>query len=113
MHGMARCSPETCGQWNRPEPGRKQQKLTQANQSANRFEVVTRAWFAKESPALNPAHAERVIRRFERDLFPWIGIRPIAEITAPELLANQSLDLTLIVALGRAAELVGEQIVAL
>ncbi len=25
--------------------------------------------------------AERIIRRFERDIFPWIGGRPIAEIS--------------------------------
>ena len=30
---------------------------------------------------------DRIIRRFERDIFPWIGGRPIAEVTAPELLA--------------------------
>jgi integrase len=28
-----------------------------------------------------------VIRLFDRDLFPWIGKRPISDITAPELLA--------------------------
>jgi integrase len=32
-------------------------------------------------------HGDRIIRRFERDIFPWIGGRPIAEVTAPELLA--------------------------
>lgn len=28
-----------------------------------------------------------MVRRFEKDLFPYIGKRPIKEITAPELLA--------------------------
>ncbi len=32
-------------------------------------------------------HAETIMSRLERDLFPWIGKRPIAEIKAPELLA--------------------------
>lgn len=32
------------------------------------------------------AHADTVIGRLERDVFPWLGGRPIAEITAPELL---------------------------
>ena len=32
-------------------------------------------------------HSDRIIRRFERDIFPWIGKRPIAEVSAPELLA--------------------------
>ncbi len=33
------------------------------------------------------AHANRVRRKLERDVFPWIGSEPIAELKAPELLA--------------------------
>lgn len=33
-----------------------------------------------------PSHGERIIRRLERDIFPWLGKRPIAEIAALELL---------------------------
>lgn len=51
------------------------------------FEVVTREWYAKHSTKWAPSHASKVIRRFERDLFPWLGARPIAQITAPEILA--------------------------
>ena len=69
-----------------PSQHRKENKLKQANQAANTFEAVTREWFAKVSAVMAPEHAARVIRRFERDIFPWIGNRPIAEITAPELL---------------------------
>jgi len=32
-------------------------------------------------------HADRVLRLLERDVLPWIGHRPIADIAAPELLA--------------------------
>jgi integrase len=56
-------------------------------QSASGFEAVAREWYAKFSPNWSQDHAERVIRRFERDVFPWMGARPIGEITAPELLA--------------------------
>jgi len=69
-----------------PSQARKEQRLRQANQAANTFELVTREWFSKQCLTLVPAHAARVIRRFERDIFPWIGNRPIAEIAAPELL---------------------------
>ena len=55
-------------------------------QNASGFEAVAREWFTKFSPNWSPDHAERVIRRFERDVFPWMGARPIGEITAPELL---------------------------
>ncbi|BBP04687.1 hypothetical protein TPL01_30130 [Sulfuriferula plumbiphila] len=53
----------------------------------NSFEAIAREWYAKFSGEWVPSHGEKIIRRLERDLFPWIGKRPIAEITAPELLA--------------------------
>jgi integrase len=55
-------------------------------QSASGFEAVAREWFAKFSPGWSEDHADRILRRFERDIFPWMGARPIGEITAPELL---------------------------
>jgi hypothetical protein len=41
--------------------------------------------FAKYSATWAANHGDRIIRRFDRDIFPWIGGRPIAEVTAPEL----------------------------
>ena len=41
----------------------------------------------KTSPNWARHHSSKVIRRLEDDAFPWIGGRPIGEITAPELLA--------------------------
>jgi integrase len=55
-------------------------------EEANTFEVVAREWFAKFSPTWAESHADKVFRRLEMDVFPWIGGRPIREITAPELL---------------------------
>ncbi len=70
-----------------PSKDRKAQKTAQENRLANSFEEVAREWFTKFSPSWAEAHAARKIRLFERDIFPWIGQRPIAEITAPELLS--------------------------
>ncbi len=70
-----------------PSEHRKTAKSVRADRAANSFEVVTREWFAKYSTNWAPIHADRIIRRFERDIFPWIGGRPTAEISAPELLA--------------------------
>jgi hypothetical protein len=50
------------------------------------FEEVAREWFAKFSADWSPSHADKIIRRLERDIFPWIGMQPIAGVTAPELL---------------------------
>jgi integrase len=70
-----------------PSENRKIQKSARADLVANSFEVIAREWFAKFASTWASNHGDRIIRRFERDIFPWIGGRPIAEITAPELLA--------------------------
>ena len=69
-----------------PSENRKAMKASRIERAANSFEVVAREWFANHSPAWAANHANRIIRRFERDIFPWIGGRPIAELTSPELL---------------------------
>jgi len=69
-----------------PGENRKAMKSAQAERAANSLEVVTREWFAKYSASWNKSHGDKIIRRFERDIFPWIGGRPVAEVTAPELL---------------------------
>jgi integrase len=62
-------------------------KATKTERAANSFEVVAREWYGKYSPNWAEHHGDRILRRFERDIFPWIGSRPIAEVKAPELLA--------------------------
>ncbi|HGX94086.1 MAG TPA: DUF4102 domain-containing protein [Candidatus Tenderia sp.] len=71
------------------DPGehRKARKAAKVAKQANSFEVVAREWYAKHAPNWSANHGERIIRRLERDIFPWLGDKPIAEITAPQLLA--------------------------
>jgi integrase len=70
-----------------PSSLRKQALRAGAEANANSFEAIGREWFAKFSPNWVPGNREAVERRLRRDLFPWIGDRPISEITAPELLS--------------------------
>lgn len=51
------------------------------------FEAVAREWFEVRSPEWAPKYAIKVMRRLEADVFPYLGTRPIAQVTAPELLA--------------------------
>ena len=69
-----------------PSENRKAKKAAKVERAANSFEVVAREWFAKYSPNWSANHADRIIRRLERDLFPWIGGKPIADVTPPQLL---------------------------
>jgi len=63
------------------------QKAAVVEKVANSFEVVGREWFeaAKKSEEWVPSHADRIIRRLERDIFPWIGKKPIADITVSDI----------------------------
>ena len=70
-----------------PSEHRKAQKTAREERSANSLEAVAREWFIKHSPNWAASHASRILSRLERDIFPWIGGTPIADITAPQLLA--------------------------
>lgn len=69
-----------------PGENRKAVKSAMTERAANSFEAVAREWYAKKLPGWAPSNAEKIIRRLELDAFPWLGGRPIAEITPPELL---------------------------
>lgn len=71
------------------DPGaqRKAKKREAAGRAANSFEAVAREWYAKQSHTWVTTHASDVLRRLEANLFPEIGDKPIADITAPVLLA--------------------------
>ncbi|MGH7317591.1 MAG: tyrosine-type recombinase/integrase, partial [Candidatus Rokuibacteriota bacterium] len=67
-----------------PSEARKAAKAARGGEDS--LEAVAREWFAKHAPRWAPGHASKIIGRFERDIFPWLGARPVREITAPELL---------------------------
>lgn len=71
------------------DPGehRKEQRAAKAERTANNFEAVAREWFAKHSPNWAKSHSDKIIARLEADIFPWLGEKPIAEITAPKVLS--------------------------
>ena len=68
-----------------PGQARKAEKVAQAG--AESFESIAREWYAKFSPGWVDSHGDRILRRLERDVFPWLGRRPLAEIKAPEVLS--------------------------
>jgi integrase len=71
------------------DPGdvKKAQKAAGELQAENSFEVIAREWHAKFLTGKSDSYRDKMLANFERDVFPWIGKRPIIEIKAPELLA--------------------------
>jgi integrase len=70
-----------------PAQYRKETKVMQKGQAANNFEAVAREWFTKYNHIWTEGHSKTIIRRLELNIFPWLGSRPVASITASELLA--------------------------
>jgi integrase len=72
------------------DPGeqRKAEKAAGEERTANSLEVVAREWHVKQSATWVELHASRIMLRLENDVFPWLGKRPIANITAMEFLAT-------------------------
>jgi hypothetical protein len=50
------------------------------------FEFVALEWYDKRMLTKSESHQKRTLALLKRDLFPWLGNRPMAEIKAPELL---------------------------
>lgn len=71
------------------DPGdvKKAQKAAQGEQSANTFEVVAREWQGKYAKTWSAVHANTILQRLEKEVFPWLGTVDVAEIKAPALLA--------------------------
>ena len=70
-----------------PTEHRKAEKVALEESTENTFEAIAREWFGMFSKQWVSGHADKIIRRLELNVFPWIGTRPIKAITAPELLA--------------------------
>jgi integrase len=71
------------------DPGeqRKAAKVALVESTENTFEAIAREWFGLFSTKWVKGHADKIIRRLELNVFPWLGARPVKAITAPELLA--------------------------
>ena len=70
------------------DPGinRKMQKEARAQRAADSFETIAREWYSMNLPTWAASHASKIIRRLEVDVFPWLGCKAIAEISAPDVL---------------------------
>jgi len=71
-----------------PVHDKKVGKLKASRQAIDNFEAVAREWHSKQKNNWSEAHAKTVMRRMEKDLFPWLGKRPMAQIHPMELLAT-------------------------
>lgn len=67
-----------------PSEHRKAVAQAKAELGANTFEVTAREWLGKRDWV--PKYSVKVVAWMENDVFPWIGSRPVGELTAPDFL---------------------------
>ena len=72
---------------NDPGEAKKEAKRLAILKSANAFEAVAREWFEKRKHEWAPIYRRYHAARLEQHILPKLGQRPIADITAPEVLA--------------------------
>lgn len=70
-----------------PAVNRMAAKLAWEGKQANSFEIVAREWLAKKASGWVASNTEKNTRGLEVNIFPWLGERPITDITPPELLS--------------------------
>jgi integrase len=68
-----------------PAAIRKAAKVSLANKK-NNFETTAREWHAVKMADKSKVHRDRVLVSLEKDVFPYLGNKPVDEITAPEIL---------------------------
>lgn len=69
-----------------PAEAKKIAKATQQANAENTFEAVAREWHTSKADRWSLRYRDEIIDTFEKDIFPYIGKRPIAEIKPLELL---------------------------
>lgn len=71
-----------------PSAFRKAAKAVGVELTTNTFEAIARQWFSLRSTKWVSSHADKVINRLERDVFPWLGQKPIKSITRKDVLTS-------------------------
>lgn len=64
-----------------PSENKKAQKSAKVDRSANSFEVICREWLEDRKGNVEPAQTKKTLARMENDVFPWLGGRPITDIS--------------------------------
>ena len=61
-------------------------RIEEADRPKNIFEAVANEWLDRFSDSWVKTYSVKVRRRFEKDLFPWLGMQPMAEIKPRDIL---------------------------
>lgn len=63
-----------------PSEVRKREKRKARERACNTFEAISQEWFEERKGGWSPNHAARVLASLEKEVFPRLGHRPVAEL---------------------------------
>ena len=69
-----------------PNEAKRDAKIKDIRDGTNSFETVAREWFEKKKGEWSEDYGDRVMRRMEVDIFPWLGKGSVDRITPKQLL---------------------------
>jgi integrase len=73
-----------------PSADRQQKKIARRDAVASTYKAVALEWLEKTAKARQWSvdHSQRTLRRFEVHFFPWLGPKPIADVTDDDVMAS-------------------------
>ena len=69
-----------------PAQKKRDKKREVLEAAANSFQAVSEEWISRQTKRWSEIHTKKVQRMLSKDLLPWLGTRPISDITPKELL---------------------------
>ena len=68
------------------DPSRKRKEDKRRASASEAFEEIAREWFGKQEPGWSERHARTTLERMEKNIFPFIGKRPISDLGVEDML---------------------------
>ncbi len=68
-----------------PSEHKRTTKAIKGDMVGNSFEAIAREYYQKYRNTWQQSYSDKMMGYFEKDVFPWIGSKPIGEIEAPEI----------------------------
>ncbi|MDP3875428.1 MAG: integrase arm-type DNA-binding domain-containing protein [Methylobacter sp.] len=91
-----------------PNENKKAIKQSRAENAANSFEVIAREWYERNMTDKSEDHKKRAMGLFNRDIFPYIGSKPIVDIKPIELLNVRPIEKRAVETAHRALQICGQ-----
>ncbi|MEI8169833.1 MAG: integrase arm-type DNA-binding domain-containing protein [Rhodoferax sp.] len=71
-----------------PNAAKKSEKTAKLATNGNTFKAIALEWHETKVSGWSTVHADTTMERMEKNIFPWLGARPLTDIEAPEVLTT-------------------------